>query len=323
MRRVVVGLAIIAVLAGGYLLAGWKAWDDGTRVGTGCVDARPDQAPPVFTAAWNLETGPFVDATPYHFTATNVTIPSTEPGITLAAWWTPPAQPDGPVVILVHGTGSCRRDAVTLLPAGMLARHGFGVLVPDLRDHGDSTIDDGHWAGGVDSWPDVLGAWQWLLAQGIGPERIGLYGGSMGAGAVVHALGHEPRIAAAFLDSPYADMVSAVWFYAEHEGKPGWMAPAALLMGQLATGDPLLGDGPAAVLRQHLAGRPLFIVAGTADETIDVRQSSDLAAAATESGTPVTPWIVDGARHVEAAFVVTDEYERRLAAFFAGALGPP
>ena len=51
------------------------------------------------------------------------------------------------------------------MPAGMLHRAGFGVLVIDLRDFGLSDREDGHWAGGIDEYGGVTRAWRWLRAR--------------------------------------------------------------------------------------------------------------------------------------------------------------
>jgi uncharacterized protein len=320
-RPLILGVAVVAgLLVTGYLAFSAAAWARTTAINSTCVEDRPNQTPANFTATWEIGAGPEVDAAPYRFEAQDVTFESLTPGLDLRAWWAPPREADGPVVIVVHGRGSCRRDAVTLLPAGMLARHGVGILALDLRDHGESDHADGQWAGGVDEWQDVLGAWQWLRAKGYPAERIGLYGGSMGAGSVAYALGHEPAAAAAFLDSPYADILSASTAYAEAKGNPGWVVPGALFVGGLISGVDLLGESPARIFRERLAGRPVFIVQGDMDSTISVDEGRALARAATEGGSPVEPWILPGVEHVQAAFVEPVEYERRLVDFFAGAL---
>jgi alpha-beta hydrolase superfamily lysophospholipase len=313
-------IAVVLVLAVAYLGGSAWAWDDSSRVSGACLSAYAAQTPETFVARWNDDPAYEVDAASYHFAAQDVSIPSLSPGITLRAWWSPPAD-GGRVVIVIHGKDSCRRAPGPLLVAGMLVKHGFGVLVPDLRDHGESTREDGHWAGGTDEWQDVLGAWTWLRGQGYPAERIGLHGASMGAGAASIAMGREPAVAAAFLDSPYANILEATAFYAEHHGKPAWMVPGALFVGGILGGDDLLGESPATLFREHLAGRPVFIVHGTADQTIDVSQGIALAAAAADGGTPVTPWILDGVQHTQAVFVEPDAYEQHLVAFFDAALG--
>ena len=39
-----------------------------------------------------------------------------------------------------------------LMPAGMLANAGFNVVVFDLRDHGESSIEDDSVSAGQDEW---------------------------------------------------------------------------------------------------------------------------------------------------------------------------
>jgi dipeptidyl aminopeptidase/acylaminoacyl peptidase len=320
-RRPLIALAAVSgLVVVTYLGVSAAAWDQITTVDGSCLASRTSQTPANFVGAWDQETGPFVDAGPFHFDAKDVSFPSLTPGLTLRAWWAKPRDGEDQVVIVVHGKNSCRRDATSLLPAGMLARAGFGVLVPDLRDHGESDREDGHWAGGTDEWQDVLGAWQWLRDQGYPADRIGLYGGSMGAGSVSMAMGREPAVAAAFLDSPYANILEASTFYARANDRPAWLVPGALFMGGIIGGDDLLGASPADYFRTRLAGRPVFIVHGTADSTIDVGQGIALAKAAGEGGTVVEPWILDGAEHVQAVFVDPGTYEQRLTGFFSAAL---
>ncbi len=321
MRKLLIAL-VLAVGVGvvAYLGVSAAAWDQITTVDGSCLATRTTQTPANFVGAWNQETGPFVDAAAFHFDAQDVSIPSLTSGLTLRAWWVAPRDGGDRVVIVVHGKGSCRRDATSLLPAGMLARAGFGVLVPDLRDHGELDSEDGHWAGGTDEWQDVLGAWQWLRDLGYTADHIGLYGSSMGAGSVSIAMGREPAIAAAFLDSPYANILEASTFYADANDKPGWLVPGALFIGGIIGGDDLLGASPADYFRTRLAGRPVYIVHGSSDATIDVSQGIALAAAAGQGGTAVDPWILEGVEHVQAAFVDPELYEERLAGFFSAAL---
>ena len=113
-------------------------------------------------------------------------------GKSLAGWWIPADAADpaaAPAVVLVHGIQSCRREANVLLPAAMLHRAGFSVFLMDLRDHGDSEGDDGRFAGGSEEYLDVLGGWDWVAAQGVPAERIGLLGLSFGSANADHRRG--------------------------------------------------------------------------------------------------------------------------------------
>jgi hypothetical protein len=51
--------------------------------------------------------------------------------------------PGVPAVILVDGLGGCKNFIAVLTPARTLRRSGFGVLAGDLRDTGESTLQDG------------------------------------------------------------------------------------------------------------------------------------------------------------------------------------
>ena len=97
-------------------------------------------------------------------------------GLTLRGWWIPGRTATGPSVILVHGLKTCRRDENVLMAAGMLHRNGFGVLLMDQRDHGDSDDEDLRFAAGTEEYLDVLGAWDWVAAQGVPEDRIGILG---------------------------------------------------------------------------------------------------------------------------------------------------
>jgi dipeptidyl aminopeptidase/acylaminoacyl peptidase len=252
-----------------------------------------------------------------------VTFPSRDPHrYVLHAWWVPSASPAAPAIVVVHGQSSCRRDPVLLLPAGMLHKNGFSVLLVDLRDHGDSQVEDGLYANGTEEYLDVLGAWDWLVTdRGIPEHRIGLLGESLGAAVAIIAAGEEPRVAALWEGSSYASYRTIAMEEMQRRGFPTFLFDAALQMGRLQTGDDVTSKSPDTQIAR-MAGRPLFIVHGGSDLRVNVHHAFDLAAAATAGGTPVQPWIVAGAHHSEAAFLDPLAYEARLTTFFGGALGP-
>ncbi|MFN8373312.1 MAG: prolyl oligopeptidase family serine peptidase [Anaerolineae bacterium] len=267
-----------------------------------------------------------LDPTPYQMpTYEDVSFPSrNSPNITIAAWFVPAEVEnpnDAPVVILVHGLGSCKASEHILTAAGMLHRNGFNTLLIDLRDHGDSTVEDGRFAGGTDEHLDVLGAWDWLVNErGFSPERIGLLGQSLGAATVIIATGEEPRVAAVWEDSGFADINVAIQAELTRYNFPTFFANSATLMGQIIANDNIGQYSPLAEV-QKLNGRPIYITHGTADTRLSVQYAYDLAAAVNAAGGSVEPWIIDGAGHVEAIFLQPDEYERRMVEFFNAALG--
>jgi len=201
-------------------------------------------------------------------------------------------------------------------------RPGLTIAAVDMRDHGTSDYEDGRWAGGVEEYLDVLGAWDWLVGQGYSSRDIGLFGTSLGAATVTIAMGQERRVAATWADSSYSDFDKATVEYTESEGWPGWVAGAGLFVGRIVSGDDLGRLSPDEELAK-LAGRPYAITHGDQDRTVLVHHAFDNAAIATATGTRVEPWIIAGAAHVKGIYMEPEAYEARLVDFFVRALGTP
>ena len=245
-------------------------------------------------------------------------------GVNLVAWLIPADRPDAATVILVHGMGSCRKDPVLLLPAGMLHRNGFAVLLVDLRDMGDSEVIDGRYSGGTQEYMDVLGAWDWLRAQGLPAERIGLLGESNGAATVVVAAGEESGVAATWEDSGYADTTTAIAEEVRRAGYPDILTVGGRLWARLF-GIDMDAHRPIDAVAK-IGTRPFAVVHGLADTRVQPHHGLDFALArekAVGAEEYLAPWFVPHAAHVQAAFVAPDEYERRVVAFFTDALGDP
>lgn len=318
-------IAILLVLVSAGAAAGVYVYDTVLHVDAHCGGRFADHDPGHWdTQGISAEFTVDLDTAPYLMPSfTDVTFPSRDShGYLLHAWWIPAASPTAPAIILVHGQSSCRRDPVLLLPAGMLRKHGFSVLLVDLRDHGDSQVEDGLYANGTEEYLDVLGAWDWLVTdRGMPPDHIGLLGESLGAAVATIAAGEEPRVAALWEGSSYANYRTIATEEMHRLGYPTFLLDVALLMGRLQTGDDVASKGPDTEIAR-MAGRPLFIVHGGADLRVNVHHAYDLAAAANAGGTPVQPWIVPGAHHSQAAFIDPPAYEARLTAFFSNALAP-
>jgi dipeptidyl aminopeptidase/acylaminoacyl peptidase len=250
-----------------------------------------------------------------------VAFPSRDPRVTVSGWYVASPEPDRPAVVVVHGHMACKRDTTVLVPAGMLHRGGYNVLLIDLRDHGDSTREDGRYAGGTDEYLDVLGAWDWLrLEHGFEESHIGLAGISLGAATTLIAAGEAPAVAATWADSSYADIRVAIRAELARNRYPQILEQGGLFIARALNGDDLAARSPLdAVMR--LAGRPLGIVHGELDSRLSVEYGRELAAAAEAAGSPVDAWFVPGAEHVQAMFTQADEYERRMIRFFDSALG--
>jgi uncharacterized protein len=325
MRRWLVVIAALVLVGAGavYLYAGLQVYDELSAVSGVCHPWDAADTPRSFTVegidATELE--PYFMPAPrdVEFRSRDTSIPD----LVLRGWWIPGANEAGPTVILVHGRDSCRRDENILLPAGMLHRNGFGVLLIDQRDHGDSDDEDLRFAGGSEEYLDVLGAWDWLAAQGVPATHIGILGMSFGAATTVIAGGEEPRVQAVWEDSAFGDISVAMQEYLVASGYPAFLEPGAVVMARVSSGDDLTAKSPLAEIPAY-AGRSLAIVHGAADTTILVSHGERLYAAAQANGVNVGDyWIVPDAGHTRAVIDERAEYEPRLVRFFTDTLGAP
>jgi uncharacterized protein len=320
-RRALLVTTLIAIPLLAYGAGSAVVWDKLTAVPDHCGGRWTLNTPQSFEAPPEYA----LDTTPWRMPAPeDVRIPSRDPGIEVAAWWIPAAAnasgAPAPTVIVVHGFTACRHDHAVLLPAGMLYKHGYSVLLVDLRDHGDSTREDGRFAGGTDEYRDVLGAWDWVRTeQGVDAGSIGLVGVSLGAATVLLATGQEPGVAAVWEDSSYADLPSAIDAELSRNGYPTFLAFGGVLAARLISGDDLTSYSPLDAVAK-LDGRPIAITHGTADTRLSVDYGHRLEAAARAGGGPVDAWYVDGAEHTEAMLTHSAEYEQRLVDFFERSL---
>ncbi len=300
-RPVLFGLTfLLAILLVGYVGASYAVYDTLAAVPGTCHEVDAADTPQRFSVAGLAD----ADTAAYWMPAPqDVAFHSRDPRIadrTLRAWWIPGATATGPSVVLVHGVKSCRRDDNVLLPAGMLHRNGFGVLLMDQRDHGDSDDEDLRFAGGTEEYLDVLGAWDWLRATGVPSEQIGILGMSFGAAVTVIAGGEERAVRAVWEDSSYADMAEAMRDYLVREGYPAFLEPGAVAVARVVAGDDLLARGPLLEIPNY-AGRRLAIVHGAANSTLGSGYAQELKAAADASGVAVGEyWIVPGMEHTRA-----------------------
>jgi pimeloyl-ACP methyl ester carboxylesterase len=226
-------------------------------------------------------------------------------GVRLSGWYLP--SQNRAAVILSHGFTSNR--ASLLFQAEALARAGFGVLLYDIRTHGESA--DALSARGWLEANDVLGALTYLQTRpDADPDRIGAYGFSMGGQITLRAAAQSPAIRAVVVDgvqsggidddlppvglNEWLNAPAVPIFYRALEVLTGVHAPA-----------PLVSIVPA------IGPRPiLFISAGQDNEQRRVRR---FYAAAHE---PKTLWEIPEAGHGGGWSARPQDYAERLVAFF-------
>ena len=318
MKKLVWVVAALLLLLGvAYVGAGYYVYDKLSTVSVYSGEELSN-TPDNFVITYDYAVG--FDTTPYridHFE--RVSFPSREPGIMLSGWYAE-VDPNAPAVVLTHGIDAGKYSGNVLTPAGMLYKNGFNVLLYDLRNHGESDSDGGRTSVGNKEYLDVLGAWDYLVkARGFKPDRVGLYGLSLGAGSTLNAFAEEPGVSAVLVDSPFADLQQIISEEMTRKNYPTFLAPAGILSARLVGGVDLLEHSPKDAIRAA-GDRPIFIIHGTDDERINVHHARDLEALAKETGADLTVWYVDGAHHVESVFLVPEQYEQAMTNFYRAAL---
>jgi uncharacterized protein len=109
-----------------------------------------------------------------------------------------------PVIVLNHGFFSrsqFRSGDGTDRAAAFLAKHGYITLAPDYRSWGGSDTDNSFFYSGLAI--DVINLLNAIPSiPQADPERIGMWGHSMGGGVTMDVLVVDPRVKAAVLYSP-------------------------------------------------------------------------------------------------------------------------
>jgi len=130
-----------------------------------------------------------LSVTPAEFTSSD--------GIPLRGWWSP-GDTSKPVIIFLHGLNRSRLEL--LERAAESSRRGYGVLLFDLRNHGES--GRAYTTIGVHESRDVCAARKYVMDQ-AGPRPQVLWGVSMGASSAILAADQCPGVAAIISDSSF------------------------------------------------------------------------------------------------------------------------
>ncbi len=314
--RIIVITAAVIPAVGGLLLS-MQFYEIVSRVYPGC-GGESANTPDAFTVA-------DLDMPAYWMpNYEDIRLPSRDAPLQIAAFWIPADdQPaDNSTVIITHGYSACRRSGASLLPAGMLHRAGFNVLVIDQRDVGDSDTEDGRSAAGTEEYRDLLGAWDWLqTAQGIPRQRIGLFGYSLGGAITINAAGAESGVQALWTDSAFARLDDVIENALRNNRWLLPLRPFGILLGRITSGDNLYSPSP--IEQAGLIGsRPFALVHGTPDQVVPYAQMMLLVQAASDGGSTPETWTTDS-QHVASMVDYREEYEHRLIAFFTASLTPP
>jgi uncharacterized protein len=225
--------------------------------------------------------------------------------------------PAWPALIHVHGRFGSRHNDADLERADAWRRLGYNVLSIDLSDNGGDTIGDGRSTLGFDEQYDVLGAFDYLLAQGYTPDRIGIVSISMGAASSLMAASKEPRIKAIWEDSGYSRADSVLWEQAQSAGLPPIIVPGGFAWGALFGGDRIWEVAPITHASTFAANKlALYITHSDDDKLVFYHHGVDMYNAFKAAGVEVTFWSLRGLGHGQIYDNFSQEYLRRLDDFF-------
>jgi uncharacterized protein len=198
--------------------------------------------------------------------------------------WEVPAAGDT-WVVLVHGRGGSRREALRILPA--LHARGHPQLVITYRnDEGAPPSPDGHYHLGDTEWEDVEAAVRYAVDRGA--RRVVLFGWSMGGavtGAFLDRSAEASRVAAVVWDAPLVDWRATLRQQARNRRLPPVLSPLASAVTSRRIGI----DFDRFDLRSHppAVRPPTLLVHSTGDTAVPVAASRALAAAAPGLGWPL------------------------------------
>lgn len=251
-----------------------------------------------------------IDPGVYGFPFTTESFAS-EDGVRLEAWWVPSEVSSDKTILLCHGRGATRSDA--LARTHFLRAGGWNLLYLDFRNHGAS-------GAGVSSLGrlevrDVAAAMAHLrTAHAEDARHVALFGASMGGAVCLMAAADDPSVEAVVAESPYASFNGVVARFGRlFYGLPPF--PFARLT--LWAVRRRLGFNPEDFAPERIIGRiaprPVFLIQGSQDRRMPPTEGERLYAAA---GEPKELWTVPGADHGEISDVAGRDYAARITDFF-------
>ena len=221
--------------------------------------------------------------------------------------------------VLVHGNGMTRADVMRLM--GPIHAAGFTVLAITYRNDANAPSDpSGKLRYGSTEWSDVEAAVAYAMTRGA--RNIVLGGVSMGGGIVMSFLYHSSlasSVAAVVLDSPMLDFSRTVEYQAQQRRLPlfNLRLPGSLIAaGKWFAGVRYGVDWNAVDYLPNVSrlSTPILLFHGTADVTVPIATSAELAAARPDL---VTYVVTPGAGHVDSWNLAPQRYDRYVESFLA------
>lgn len=205
------------------------------------------------------------------FEAVSLTAPD---ATVIRGWYAPPPSPGAPVVLYLHGNAGTLADREARFV--LFREEGFGVLAISWRGFGGSNGSPTE----AGLMQDGRTALAFLAGQGVQPQRIVIFGESLGSGVAVQlAADDATRPAALVLDAPFTSTADVARLRY-------WFLPVGLLMKDQFRSD----------LFAPKVTVPVMVMHGTADQITPFRFGEQLAGL---FAGPVTFFPMQGGRHIE------------------------
>src|SRR5258706_7163501 len=239
----------------------------------------------------------------------------TEDHLLLKAWLIQPTSNNGNAVLLLHGVSDNRIAMIGY--AELLLNHGYSVLMPDARAHGQS---DGEIATYGPLERRDIRDWVHWLSTNPNSKCVFGFGESMRAAQLLQSLGNNPTCSAVAAESPFSDLREVSYgrvgqFF--HTGP--WLGRTllrpvieiAFLYSRWKYGFDLQQVSPVAVVSATKV--PVLLIHGQIDSNIPVRHSERIKSLAPAA----VLWEVPRADHCGAIGAAPEEFNSRIPDWFA------
>ena len=306
---------LLALLIGGYFGVGYYVF--GIAASVPCevwieeAENKPDN--------WSL--GDKADWDPSDYFIENykeVSIFADDGEIELKSWWVE-NNLSNPTIILLHGLTSSKNSPDILLPMGMMNKSEFNLLAIDMRDHGESTCEDGFYAAGQNETDDVVAAIGWLIDKGISPSNIGIYGNSLGALVGLMTPAKTNEFGSIAVIDPPVDFETLVREEMSYQGFPTFLWEPIYHYALVFKRINMLKNIPEEALSKGNK-QPLLIFSGLQSDRVLPHHSDDLVEIAKANDIDYNIYKYDGMGHTEILYFYTEEYSQLLTDFYKSTL---
>jgi pimeloyl-ACP methyl ester carboxylesterase len=234
---------------------------------------------------------------------------TTRDGLKLYGWYIP--SQNRAAVIDVHAYNGNRTGVI--YHAQLLAEQGYGVLLFDLRAHGES--QGKIFAMGWDADQDILAALEYLQDRPeVDPQRIGVLGLSIGAEIALQTAAGDQRLKAVVLEGcgyrTYQD-----WLLIRD---PYWPILLPGIWASFRAAELLSGVAqplPSDLLIDKISPTPLLLISAGRENLINQAYFE-------AAKPPKYQWVRPEEGHIDALFVRPEEYRQKVLPFLEQALLP-